>query len=123
MDLFCLLSNEFSRAQSRQASNEASAASHRASKASDETRFLKADVEKLMMLTEALWSILKENHGYTDSELVRRVEHIDMKDGKLDGKVAKSSPKKCPSCNRTIQGKRSECMWCGCRIGSDPFAR
>lgn len=123
MDLFCLLSSEFSKAQSRQASNEALSASHRASKASDEAIFLKADLEKLMMITEVLWSILKQHHGYTDADLVHKVEQIDMKDGKLDGKVAKSAPMKCPSCNRTIQKKRSRCLWCGCRVESDPFAR
>jgi hypothetical protein len=123
MDLFCVLSGEFARAQARQAGNAALAASHRASKASDEVEFLRADIEKLMMISEALWGILKEKHGYTDSELVRRVEQVDMKDGKLDGKVAKSLPKKCPSCDRTIQGKRSRCLWCGQRVTSKPFKR
>lgn len=123
MDLFCLLSGEFARAQARQASTEASAASNRAAKASDEITFLRADVEKLMMISEALWDILKEKHGYTDAELVRRVEQVDLKDGRLDGKVAKSPPKKCPSCNRTVIGRRSECLWCGQRLVSAPFAR
>jgi hypothetical protein len=28
--------------------------------------FVRCDIERLLMIAEALWSILKEKHGYTD---------------------------------------------------------
>ena len=86
---------------------------------------LQCDVEKLFMLTEALWTILKEKHGCTDAELVQRVQEIDLRDGKLDGKVAKVNPD-CPKCSRKLMGKRPVCLYCGAevtRVDLQPFSR
>ena len=103
-------------------SQEVSRASRQASTANDEIRFVKADVEKLLMITEALWALLKDQHGYSDEELVKRIEEIDLRDGKLDGKVA-SAPKECPSCKRAISKKRSACLYCGQEVKADLFER
>ncbi len=61
------------------------------------------DVEKLLMITEALWTIIKEQLGYEDEELIRRIEEIDMRDGKLDGKVKGSVNPLCPECQRVLK--------------------
>jgi hypothetical protein len=103
-------------------SQEASRASRQASTANDEIKFVKADVEKLLMITEALWTLLKDQHGYSDEDLVKQVEEIDLRDGRLDGKVA-SAPRKCPSCNRAISRKRSACLYCGQEVKADLFER
>ena len=90
-----------------------------------QNEFIQCDVEKLFMLTEALWTILKEKHGCTDAELVQRVQEIDLRDGKLDGKVAKVNPD-CPKCGRKLMGKRPVCLYCGAevaRIDLPPFSR
>jgi hypothetical protein len=90
-----------------------------------QNEFIQCDVEKLFMLTEALWTILKEKHGCTDAELVQRVQEIDMRDGKLDGKVAKVKPD-CPKCSRKLMGKRPVCLYCGAevaRVDLQPFSR
>jgi len=76
-------------------------------------RLVQHDVERLFMIAEALWSLLKEQHGYTDDELAARVTQIDMRDGKLDGKVASNGVKTCPSCNRPLSKKHLSCMYCG----------
>jgi hypothetical protein len=90
-----------------------------------QNEIIQCDVEKLFMLTEALWTILKEKHGYTDAELVQRVQEIDLRDGKLDGKVAKVNPD-CPKCSRKLMGKRPVCLYCGAevaRVDLQPFSR
>jgi hypothetical protein len=90
-----------------------------------QNEFIQCDVEKLFMLTEALWTILKEKHGCTDAELVQRVQEIDLRDGKLDGKVAKVNPD-CPKCGRKLMGKRPVCLYCGAevaRVDLQPFSR
>lgn len=74
---------------------------------------LEDEIERLLMITEAMWGILKEQLNYDDEELVRRVQEIDMRDGVLDGKVSKKEPKKCASCGRTVMKKRPQCMYCG----------
>ena len=90
-----------------------------------QNEFIQCDVEKLFMLTEALWTILKEKHGCTDAELVQRVQKIDLRDGKLDGKVAKVNPD-CPKCSRKLMGKRPVCLYCGAEVAQvdlQPFSR
>jgi len=90
-----------------------------------QNEIIQCDVEKLFMLTEALWTILKEKHGCTDAELVQRVQQIDLRDGKLDGKVAKVNPD-CPKCSRKLMGKRPVCLYCGAevaRVDLQPFSR
>jgi hypothetical protein len=90
-----------------------------------QNEFIQCDVEKLFMITEALWTILKEKHGCTDAELVRRVQEIDLRDGKLDDKVAKVKPD-CPKCGRKLMGKRPLCLYCGAEVARgdlQPFSR
>ena len=85
--------------------------------------FVRCDIERLLMITEALWGILKEKHGYTDDELMKRVAEIDQRDGKVDGRVAQSPPGSCPRCNRTLERKRPFCLYCGQAIAWDLFER
>lgn len=85
---------------------------------------LRFDVERLLMITEALWSILKENHGYSDDELMKRVAAIDMRDGALDGRVATVESPICPQCKRSHLAKhRPFCLYCGAQISTDLFRR
>jgi len=81
------------------------------------------DVERLYMITEALWTLLKEQHGYTDEDLIHRVEDIDLRDGKLDGKVAKQPTPPCAQCNRAIIGRHAVCLYCGAPVRRGPFDR
>lgn len=84
---------------------------------------LKMDVERLLMITEALWKILKEKHGYEENELIKQIVEIDMRDGKLDGKVAPEPPQKCPRCSRTLFKSRPRCLYCGEPVVTNPFQR
>jgi hypothetical protein len=109
--------------QASQASHEASRASSKAREVSNQLGLIKVDVEKLLMISEALWTILKEKHGYTDNELIRRIENIDLRDGKLDGKVSKNPPEPCPACGRILMGNRPVCLYCGMKVKRKPFER
>ena len=108
-------------------SRAATATSHRASQeanqARSETEELKFDVEKLLMITEALWIILREQLGYDEDELIRRVQEIDMRDGRLDGKVKATINPDCPECGRKLIGKRPKCLYCGVEVKRDLFER
>jgi hypothetical protein len=84
---------------------------------------LELDVERLLMISEALWNMLKEKHGYTDEALEKRIMDIDLRDGKFDGRVADSPPGKCPNCERTLMKRRPRCLYCGETVGIDAFER
>lgn len=94
-----------------------------ARRAESEIEILKAEVERLLLITESLWDILKEKHGYTDDELIRRIGEIDYRDGKLDGRVQGAPPDVCPHCQRTLIKKRPFCMYCGKPVATNPFQR
>ena len=94
-----------------------------ARKAETDVNLLKQDVERLLMITEALWGILKEKHGYNDNELILRVSRIDVRDGKLDGRVAAGPPSECPNCHHVMTRHRAICMYCGKPVAVNPFDR
>ncbi len=95
----------------------------RALEPSSEVSELRADVERLYFITEALWRILKEKHGLEDNEIIRQIATIDMEDGKLDGRKAKTPPQPCPKCGRVVGKQRMKCLYCGELIASQPFER
>ncbi len=81
------------------------------------------DVERLFMITEALWTLLKEVNGLTDADLEHVIDEIDLRSGKRDGKRAKQQRPLCPSCNRRNSGRMPTCMYCGTALAIEPFAK
>ena len=99
------------------------AAESKAARAEEKVRALSDEIERLLMITEALWEILKEQHGYRDDDLAHKIRDIDLRDGKLDSRVAPSGVAQCPTCNRTLEKNRSYCIYCGQAVTRDPFER
>ena len=102
---------------------KATSAKHKAESAKRETEYLKHDINRLYMITEALWQMLKENCGVDEDELLKQIIKIDMRDGRLDGKTPPTKPRKCPECGRTISKKHILCIYCGKAVKKDPFSR
>ena len=77
------------------------------------------------MITEALWTFLKKEHGYSDNDLTKVITEIDLRDGKLDGKAAATGQATvtCPSCGKINTNKRPACIYCGARLSVPPFVR
>jgi hypothetical protein len=95
----------------------------KAERAEYEIDRLHHDVERLLMITEALWQILKERLGYEDAELFRRVMEIDLRDGRADSRAPPSKPQPCPNCGRTTERNRPLCLYCGAARMTDVFGR
>ena len=107
---------------------QAEAASEQAKRTAADARSrgesLRFDVEKLLMITEALWEILKREHGYTDDQLVEVIQEIDLRDGKLDGKVSRTTERPaCSGCGRKIMRNQVKCLYCGAPVPQRPFER
>jgi len=108
--------------------NRAQTAGERASRIASDVRSqntsIQFDVEKLFMITEALWEILKFHHGYTDEELGEMIQKIDLSDERLDGKAAKDTPPPaCAECGRTIIRRQAKCLCCGADAPPQVFER
>jgi hypothetical protein len=80
-------------------------------------------IERLLMITEALWRVVKQKHSLQDSDLDRLVEAIDLEDGFLDGRVRSSNPDACTSCQKTVTRNRTHCLYCGTPVEAGVFAR
>src|SRR5208337_4385132 len=80
-----------------------------ATEAKSEADALKHDIDRLMMITEALWTFLKKQHGYTDDDLAKAIGAIDMRHSGAD----KDAQEKCPSCGRMVSQHRRLCIYCG----------
>jgi len=111
--MFTSCGSLYSQASASQAQFNASSAQASAREALTETALLRHDVDRLLMLTEALWSFVKKEHDYTDEQLAEAVTNIDLRDGRLDGKVAKAPPAPCPNCGRVNSSKQLRCLYCG----------
>jgi hypothetical protein len=105
------------------ASIEATAAQNTAREAQTQVELLTHDVDRLLLITEVLWTLMKRQHGYTDDVLTQLIEEIDQKKTVVDGIAVKNPPLLCPSCHRPNSAKRMFCLYCGAAIPGNPFAR
>ena len=113
------LSGGFPNLSNLGASLEAGQARAEAKEAQTGVELMQHDIERLLMLTEALWLFIKTQHNYTDEDLVKVITEIDQR----DCHAPKHVPVTCPACGRVNSGKRSVCIYCGKPIPMDPFAR
>lgn len=107
---------------SRLGSTTAAEASGRATQAGNQVAHLRREVNRLLMITEALWEILRDREGLTDNQLVGKIDEIDMRDGAIDGQRAKEAPTDCAECGRTLARRQPVCIYCGTDAENrDPF--
>ena len=92
---------------------DATNARSEAREAKSETELMRHDVDRLLMITEALWTFLKKEHGYSDEDLANAVKEIDLRDGQLDGRAEQPQASPCPNCGRINSARRSLCIYCG----------
>lgn len=69
-------------------------------------------MDKLVLVCQAIWSLLMEHTELTEADLLQRVTDLDLKDGQLDGKIIKGIVK-CKKCDSAISHKFSKCLFCG----------
>ena|SRR6185369_11957246 len=103
--------------------SDAREANANARQASLDVQLMEQDISRLLMITEALWTLLKKEHHYTDDDLAKVVTEIDLRDGIRDGRSTKSKPIPCPSCSKINSSKRAVCIYCGKSLPLDPFGR
>jgi len=101
----------------------AAAAESVAREAQTKTELFQHDIDRLLLITEALWTLMKQQNGYTDDTLVKLIQDIDQRKTTLYGSAAKDSPVACPACSRLNTATRAVCMYCGQRLPTKPFAR
>ena len=118
MSLFWELSQQ---RQIADAKATAAQAEQNAGKVYETIRHLELRLEKLTLVSRALWTFVKERSNLTEEDLFKRVSEIDLSDGALDGKV-KHPPADCRSCGRKLSRRHLQCIYCGSeKLGQTAF--
>jgi hypothetical protein len=73
---------------------------------------LAEDVDRLRLVTEALWSLCSERLGVTEDDLRARILLLDQADGVVDGRH-NAHPRPCPGCRAMVPADRATCQFCG----------
>lgn len=75
-------------------------------------RDMNHQIQRLALMNQALWELLRDRLHATDAELEQYVEAIDLRDGVADGKMTVTALK-CPKCGRVSSSKHWKCLYCG----------
>lgn len=95
-----------------EADTQASRAARDASDARRASNVNEARLDTMALTIMAMWSILQDRFGVNEADLVKRMQEIDLRDGKLDGKVAPTSSS-CGKCSRVMSSRYKRCIYCG----------
>jgi hypothetical protein len=96
-------------------------APHREKQIEAQIKELNIAIDKLILITRAMWEMTAEEKGLTDEVLINKVNEIDLRDGKADGKM-QTAIRQCPSCGRNLFVGHRRCLYCGSEdVGGDPF--
>ena len=81
-------------------------------------------LRQLLLVTEAMWSLVSERFDISEADLVARMAEIDAEDGQVDGKRGPHPPETCGTCHAAIDHTRTTCAYCGAPASpSSPFDR
>ncbi len=70
-------------------------------------------VNKLMLVNHALFELASQRLGITETDLLNKMNEIDLRDGKLDGKEPTQPATVCEECSRTYSRRHNHCLYCG----------
>jgi len=95
------------------------AAEARAADASARVHDVRADVrmlvdalDRMALVHRAMWELVAPRRDISEEELAAKVREIDLRDGKLDGRL-RPEVRRCPKCQRTMQRRHIVCLSCG----------
>ncbi len=72
---------------------------------------LRAAVDRLALVNQASWELLRERTNLSDADLEKRVREVDLRDGRLDGRLGKVM-NACDQCGRPNRSDRARCLYC-----------
>ena len=101
--------------QISEAKSDASEAKDKAAGQTDRIRELESSLHRMALVSQALWELLRTRLDLTEDELIAAIKEIDLRDGKLDGRMSAQNST-CPSCKRVVSGRHARCIYCGTAV-------
>lgn len=74
-------------------------------------------VDRLVLLLEAMWSLMREQ-GFSDADLAARLMELDQSDGSIDGRRT-IPPATCRSCGSKVAAGLTACQFCGTALPAE----
>jgi len=91
---------------------------------SDRLVALEDRLERMVLVSEAMWALLTERTGVTVEQLEAKVHELDMASGRPDGRRARSPLMHCSKCDAALDRTRTNCAFCGADAPpANPFDR
>jgi hypothetical protein len=75
-------------------------------------RELDHQVQRLSLLNQALWELLRDKLGIDEAALEAYIKTVDLRDGVEDGRMTHTALR-CPKCDRVSSSKHWKCLYCG----------
>jgi hypothetical protein len=107
MDFFDL----YQQGQIREAQGSAARAANKAEAAADRIADLERRLDRVTLVSQALWELLQADGSFTQDQLMSKMEQVDLRDGRKDGKISMTA-KTCPTCHRKSNSRRLNCLYC-----------
>ena len=84
-------------------------------------QILEANLAKALLISEALWEVLKQELKVTEKQLCKKMHEVDMRDGSADGKNQRKAVE-CPNCGHMVSPRHPGCLYCGHIIDNSLFS-
>lgn len=85
-----------------------------------EVRELQRQIERLCLLNQAMWELLRERAKLTDADLERMAQEVDLRDGVPDGRITAVAVR-CPTCKRVNNTRHKRCIYCSTEFDTMMF--
>jgi hypothetical protein len=105
----------YQQSQIAEVKTDAIEAKQEAAQYSDRVRALETQVSHMALACQAMWELLRERTGISESELLAKMKEVDLRDGAQDGRMTPVLIK-CPACGKPANSKSASCMYCGAAI-------
>ncbi len=104
--------------QIHQAQSQAGRAELKSQQVEERIRLLEDKIESLALACQSLWEIVRDNTAISQEQLERKMEEVDLRDGKRDGKLSRVVSD-CTNCGRKTGRRRRICIYCGAENKTD----
>jgi polyhydroxyalkanoate synthesis regulator phasin len=101
----------YQQGQIKQAQGTAERAANKTDQLQPRIEELERRLDRLTLASQAMWELLRSTGRITDSQLMDKMEQVDLRDGKKDGKIS-GTVKICPQCRRNSNSRRMKCVYC-----------
>jgi hypothetical protein len=103
----------------REAQDAAAKSARHVQSTQQELDELRAAVDRLSLMNQALWELLRDRAELSDADLRAKADEVDRRDGRADGRMGEAVAA-CPKCAKANVESRARCLYCGATLrGTD----